>query len=275
MRPARRYAPAAGLHRSRVITGFGKQKTGGLAARLLFSDHRSGCFRQPQLGRPAAQHQLLGRAHLIQPRDGAWCGALVQQLRLGVRLGRDGQQRLGERVQRLACSRSRSARSSALRGRSAGSSWSAGDSRNPSAAWKYPGRARRARRATRLPPRTRACRCGRRARDSAPRTLRQQVVGVEHRVLRIGAQALWRRARGCRCRRARACRTARGRPSGARCCLGRHHVAVQRRLVLGGRPPRCPPAAPGKKSTSFSLTPTGPEPGPPPPCGVEKVLCRL
>ena len=31
----------------------------------------------------------------------------------------------------------------------------------------------------------------------------------------------------------------------------------------------------GAKGSSASENTTGPEPGPPPPCGVEKVLCRL
>jgi hypothetical protein len=31
----------------------------------------------------------------------------------------------------------------------------------------------------------------------------------------------------------------------------------------------------GKYSTSRWQTATGPEPGPPPPCGVERVLCRF
>ena len=32
---------------------------------------------------------------------------------------------------------------------------------------------------------------------------------------------------------------------------------------------------PGRYSCRRADTPTGPAPGPPPPCGVEKVLCRL
>ena len=31
----------------------------------------------------------------------------------------------------------------------------------------------------------------------------------------------------------------------------------------------------GRNGARWSLIPTGPEPGPPPPCGVVKVLCRL
>ena len=31
----------------------------------------------------------------------------------------------------------------------------------------------------------------------------------------------------------------------------------------------------GRNGSRASTTPTGPQPGPPPPCGVEKVLCRL
>ncbi len=31
----------------------------------------------------------------------------------------------------------------------------------------------------------------------------------------------------------------------------------------------------GRKSTRCAATPTGPAPAPPPPCGIENVLCRL
>ena len=34
-------------------------------------------------------------------------------------------------------------------------------------------------------------------------------------------------------------------------------------------------SGPGRNGASSSVTQTGPEPGPPPPCGVENVLCRL
>ena len=32
---------------------------------------------------------------------------------------------------------------------------------------------------------------------------------------------------------------------------------------------------PGKKGARWARTPIGPMPGPPPPCGMQKVLCRL
>lgn len=32
---------------------------------------------------------------------------------------------------------------------------------------------------------------------------------------------------------------------------------------------------PGKNLANFSLTAMGPNPGPPPPCGIEKVLCKF
>ena len=45
------------------------------------------------------------------------------------------------------------------------------------------------------------------------------------------------------------------------------------------RSPRSPPVAttgwPGRKGARCGATPIGPMPGPPPPCGMQKVLCRL
>src|SRR5580704_16751454 len=38
------------------------------------------------------------------------------------------------------------------------------------------------------------------------------------------------------------------------------------------RPPSCPTTGIGRKGSKRGPTPTAPEPGPPPPCGVEKVL---
>src|SRR5882762_9641063 len=35
------------------------------------------------------------------------------------------------------------------------------------------------------------------------------------------------------------------------------------------------PTRPGRKGARCDLTATGPTPGPPPPCGMQKVLCRL
>src|SRR5213083_1299310 len=40
-------------------------------------------------------------------------------------------------------------------------------------------------------------------------------------------------------------------------------------------PPRWATAWPGKNFTRCSATPIGPMPGPPPPCGMQKVLCRF
>ena len=38
---------------------------------------------------------------------------------------------------------------------------------------------------------------------------------------------------------------------------------------------RCRTTGAGRNGARDSFTPTGPAPGPPPPCGVENVLCRL
>ena len=46
-----------------------------------------------------------------------------------------------------------------------------------------------------------------------------------------------------------------------------------------GRSPRSPPVGttgcPGRNGARCAATPIGPMPGPPPPCGMQKVLCRL
>ncbi len=42
------------------------------------------------------------------------------------------------------------------------------------------------------------------------------------------------------------------------------------------RAPLAPPlACPGRNGTRSATTQSGPTPGPPPPCGMQKVLCRL
>ena len=40
-------------------------------------------------------------------------------------------------------------------------------------------------------------------------------------------------------------------------------------------PPTFTIGCPGRKGASFALTQIGPIPGPPPPCGIANVLCRL
>src|SRR3989441_5968880 len=40
-------------------------------------------------------------------------------------------------------------------------------------------------------------------------------------------------------------------------------------------PPRFATGCPGRNGARCSATPIGPMPGPPPPCGMQKVLCRL
>ena len=42
-----------------------------------------------------------------------------------------------------------------------------------------------------------------------------------------------------------------------------------------GAAPRPLPGSAGRKGTRSSTTHTGPTPGPPPPCGMQKVLCRF
>ena len=44
---------------------------------------------------------------------------------------------------------------------------------------------------------------------------------------------------------------------------------------MGFSPPRLMTLWPGKNSTRCSATPIGPTPGPPPPCGMQNVLCRF
>jgi NAD(P)-dependent dehydrogenase (short-subunit alcohol dehydrogenase family) len=45
--------------------------------------------------------------------------------------------------------------------------------------------------------------------------------------------------------------------------------------LLAGGPPALMCTLPGRKGTSLSFTPIGPMPGPPPPCGIAKVLCKF
>src|ERR687885_292858 len=45
--------------------------------------------------------------------------------------------------------------------------------------------------------------------------------------------------------------------------------------TAGPVPPVSASGWPGRNGTRCSRTPIGPTPGPPPPCGMQKVLCRL
>ena len=92
------------------------------------------------------------------------------------------------------------------------------------------------------------------------------VVGVEDRHLRSRAAARQRPSSRYRPRRSagsRASPTVRQKPA-----------PMVPSAAAAGLTPRTT-ACPGRKGARCCLTPIGPIPGPPPPCGMQKVLCRL
>ena len=158
--------------------------------------------------------------------------------------------------------RSRSARSSACP--APGTTRSARGSRSPSAAWRRPSR--------RCPPRLN----GRRSKIISCAT-RPFVARVEHGVVRLEPRLDVVRVqdrvpssrRSCRRRRASRCR--RTRSAGCSRCptappTPRESPARRRSSTSGW---------PGRYGARCAATPIGPMPGPPPPCGIANVLCRL